>query len=191
VPSKNAYASQTSSIGADTLAGQGSASGSASAPLGGASAGSSYRVRFSVDTPFDFTLTGLLTGSRFVTGQGYAEDRYEPTAVRRFGIDLLQKSISTVLGRPWHDATSGMIAANARALPILARPYTSGAPEVEALIRLHDEGLRVEEVAVHMRERSSGESKLQGKKAVVLVLTVIGTLATAEIMRRRRRARGG
>ena len=82
----------------------------------------------------------VAVGSRFVTGQGYAEDRYEPTAVRRFGIDLLQKSISTVLGRPWHDATSGMIAANARALPILARPYTSGAPEVEALIRLARRG---------------------------------------------------
>ncbi len=113
--------------------------------------------------------TDVAVGSRFASGHGYAEDRYEPTAVRRFGIDLLQRSISTVLGRPWHDATSGMIAANARALPILARPYTSGAPEVEALIRLHDQGLRVEEVPVHMRERSSGESKLQGKKAVVLV----------------------
>ena len=28
----------------------------------------------------------------------------------------------------------------------------------------------------HMRERASGESKLAGKKALVLVLTVIGTL---------------
>jgi hypothetical protein len=37
-----------------------------------------------------------------------------------------------------------------------------------------------------MRERSSGESKLQGKKAIVLVLTVIGTLLTAEYLRRRR-----
>jgi hypothetical protein len=94
--------------------------------------------------------------------------------------------MSVVLGRPFHDATSGMYAANARALPILARPYTSGAPEVEAVLRLHEEGLRVEEVPVHMRERSSGESKLQGKKAIVLVLTVIGTLLTAEYLRRRR-----
>ena len=37
-----------------------------------------------------------------------------------------------------------------------------------------------------MRERASGESKLQGKKAVVLVLTVIGTLIAAEGWRRRR-----
>ena len=57
---------------------------------------------------------------------------------------------------------------------------------VEALIRLHNAGLRVDEVPVDMRKRTSGESKLQGKKALVLVLTVIGTLVTAEIVRRRR-----
>ena len=53
-------------------------------------------------------------------------------------------------------------------------PYASGAPEVEGLLRLKREGFRVEEVAVHMRDRASGESKLQGKKAVKLVLTVVG-----------------
>jgi hypothetical protein len=95
-----------------------------------------------------------------------------------------------VLGRPFQDATSGMYAANRKALPVLARPYTSGAPEVEAILRLSDEGLRVMEVPVDMRERAGGESKLQGKKAAVLVLTVIGTLLTAGYLRRRR-SRGG
>ena len=79
-----------------------------------------------------------------------------------------------------------MYAANARATAILAQPYTSGAPEVEAVLRLDDAGLRVEEVPVEMRERASGESKLQGKKALVLVLTVAGTLISAELLRRRR-----
>ena len=128
----------------------------------------------------------VAVGSRFAPGEGYDADRYEPTPARKLGTGLLRGSMSMVLGRPFHDATSGMYAANARALPILARPYTSGAPEVEAVLRLHEEGLRVQEVAVHMRERSSGESKLQGKKALVLVLTVIGTLLTAELLRRRR-----
>jgi hypothetical protein len=82
-----------------------------------------------------------------------------------------------------------MTAADARALPLLSEPYSSGAPEVEALIRLHNAGLRVDEVPVDMRERASGESKLQGKKAVVLVVTVIGTLIAAEGWRRRRARR--
>jgi hypothetical protein len=70
-----------------------------------------------------------------------------------------------------------MYAVNAAALPFLAEPYTSGAPEVQALLRLHGAKLQVDEVPVHMRERASGESKLRGKKAVLLVLTVAATLA--------------
>ena len=81
-----------------------------------------------------------------------------------------------VLGRPFADATSGMYAVNAKAMPILSVPYSTGAPEVEGLLRLRDAGLVVEEIPVHMRERASGESKLAGKKALLLVLTVIGTL---------------
>ena len=89
------------------------------------------------------------------------------------------------LGRPFNDATSGLYAANAKALPTLSQPYDSGAPEVEAVLRLHDEGLRVEEVPVDMRERAGGESKLKGKKALLLVLTVIVTLLSAKRLRGR------
>jgi glycosyltransferase involved in cell wall biosynthesis len=129
----------------------------------------------------------VAVGSRFATpgGNGFSRERYDAGAVRRLGTGLLRRSIEVVLDRPFHDATSGMYAVNARAMPILARPYTSGAPEVEAVLRLHEEGLKVDEIPVEMRERASGESKLQGKKALVLVLTVAGTLITAEYLRRR------
>jgi hypothetical protein len=80
-----------------------------------------------------------------------------------------------------------MYAVNAKALPLLAEPFTSGAPEVEALIRIADAGLRLEEVPVNMAERAGGESKLRGRKAVALVVTVAGTLALAWLGRRRRR----
>jgi glycosyltransferase involved in cell wall biosynthesis len=125
-------------------------------------------------------------GSRFAEGDGYADDRYDPSPARRFGIGLLQKAMHLRLGRPFHDPTSGMAAVNAQAMAVMARPYTSGAPEVEALLRLKEAGLRVEEVAVHMRERQSGESKLQGRKAVKLVLTVVGTLLFFRWLRHRR-----
>jgi glycosyltransferase involved in cell wall biosynthesis len=130
----------------------------------------------------------VAVGSRYATagGNGFSRERYETSPARRLGTGLLRRSIEIVLDRPFHDATSGMYAVNARAMAILAQPYTSGAPEVEAVLRLHEEGLRVEEVPVEMRERASGESKLQGKKAVMLVLTVAGTLITAEYLRRRR-----
>ena len=130
----------------------------------------------------------VAVGSRYATasGDGFSRERYETSPARRLGTGLLRRSIEVVLDRPFHDATSGMYAVNAKALPALARPYTSGAPEVEAVLRLHEEGLRVDEIPGEMRERTSGESKLQGKKALVLVLTVAGTLITAEFLRRRR-----
>jgi len=127
----------------------------------------------------------VAVGSRFATGDGYEAYRYRPSAARRFGTALLRRSMAFTLRRPFLDATSGMYAANAKALPVLARPYTSEAPEVQALLRLHEAGLRVEEVPVEMRPRASGKSKLQGKKAVLLVFTVIGTLFAADRLRKR------
>ena len=128
----------------------------------------------------------VAVGSRFVSGDGYAPYRYRPSPARRLGTGLLRRSVAVVLRRPFADATSGLYAVNAQALPLLAEPYASGAPEVEALIRLVDAGLRVDEVAVNMSPRAGGESKLRGGKAVKLVLTVMGTLGLALLARRRR-----
>jgi glycosyltransferase involved in cell wall biosynthesis len=127
----------------------------------------------------------VAVGSRFASGDGYAAYRYEPSAARRFGTALLRRSMNVALRRPFLDATSGMYAANAKALPILAQPYTSEAPEVQALLRLEEAGLRVDEVPVDMRPRASGESKLQGRKAVLVVLTIVGTLLALDRFRRR------
>jgi glycosyltransferase involved in cell wall biosynthesis len=118
----------------------------------------------------------VAVGSRFVSGEGYPDYRYEASGARRFGHFVLRRAIRWRLGGPMMDATSGMYAVNERAMPILAKPYQAGAPEVEGLTRLAAAGLRIEEVPVDMRDRTSGESKLQGKKAVMLVLTVTGML---------------
>jgi glycosyltransferase involved in cell wall biosynthesis len=128
----------------------------------------------------------VAVGSRFVSGAGYEPYRYRPDHARRFGTALLRRALRVPLGKRFADATSGMYAANAKALPLLAAPYESGAPEVEALMRLTRAGLRVDEVAVNMRERASGESKLQGRKAFMLVVTVIGALVGGVVAARRR-----
>jgi len=128
----------------------------------------------------------VAVGSRFVSGDGYAPYRYRPSAARRLGTGLLRRSVSIVLRQPFADATSGMYAVNDKSMPLLASPYTSGAPEVEALIRIVNAGLRLMEVPVNMAPRAGGESKLRGGKAVKLVLTVVGTLLLAEWARRRK-----
>jgi len=128
----------------------------------------------------------VAVGSRFVSGEGYAPYRYKPARARRFGTALLRRAMRLVLGRPFGDATSGLYAVNAKALPLLAEPFSTEAPEVEALIRITDAGLRLEEVPVNMAERAGGESKLRGSKAVRVVVTVIATLVAARWLRRRR-----
>jgi hypothetical protein len=127
----------------------------------------------------------VAVGSRFVSGDGYEPYRYKPSPARRLGTGVLRRALRFQLGRPFGDATSGMYAAAATAFPVLAQPYTTGAPEVQGLLRLADAGLVVEEVPVDMRERVSGESRISGKKAVSLVLTVTGTIVLYRWMKRR------
>jgi glycosyltransferase involved in cell wall biosynthesis len=128
----------------------------------------------------------VAVGSRFASGEGYAPHRYRPGPSRRFGIAVLRRAISRVLGRPFADATSGLYAVNAQALPLLAEPFRTEAPEVEALIRISDAGLRLDEVPVNMTARAEGRSKLRGGRAVKVVLTVVATLVIARRLRRRK-----
>jgi glycosyltransferase involved in cell wall biosynthesis len=128
----------------------------------------------------------VAVGSRFVSGDGYEPYRYLPSLARRVGTGLLRRGMKLVLRRPFADATSGLYAVNAKALPVLAEPFRTEAPEVEALLRLSDAGLRVEEVPVRMEPRAGGVSKLRGRKAVKVTVTVIGTLVAARFLRSRR-----
>jgi glycosyltransferase involved in cell wall biosynthesis len=128
----------------------------------------------------------VAVGSRFVSGDGYEPYRYMPSPARRFGTALLRRGMRLALRRPFADATSGLYAVNAKALPLLAEPFRTEAPEVEALLRLADAGLRVDEVPVRMEERTGGESKLRGRKAVKVTVTVIGTLLAARLLWSRR-----
>jgi glycosyltransferase involved in cell wall biosynthesis len=127
----------------------------------------------------------VAVGSRFVSGDGYEAYRYQPSPPRQVGTALLRRGMKVALRRPFADATSGLYAVNAAALPVLAEPFRTEAPEVEALLRLSDAGLRVEEVPVRMEPRASGESKLRGRKAVKVIATIIGTLVAARVWRRR------
>jgi glycosyltransferase involved in cell wall biosynthesis len=128
----------------------------------------------------------VAVGSRFVSGDGYEPYRYRPSPARQFGTALLRRGMKLALRRPFGDATSGLYAVNAKALPVLAEPFRTEAPEVEALLRLSDAGLRVEEVPVRMEPRAGGVSKLRGRKAVRVTATVIGTLVAARLLKARR-----
>jgi glycosyltransferase involved in cell wall biosynthesis len=132
-------------------------------------------------------LCDVAVGSRFVSGDGYEPYRYDPGGARRLGIAVLRRAMEVVLERPFADATSGLYAVNAKALPTLAEEFQSEAPEVEALIRIVEAGLRLDEVPVSMEPRAGGKSKLRGGRAVKVVLTVAGALLVAKAVQSRRR----
>ena len=56
---------------------------------------------------------------------------------------------------------------------------------MQAILRLHEAELRVDEIPVEMRARASGESKLQGRKGIMVVPTIAGTLLALDRWRRR------
>jgi glycosyltransferase involved in cell wall biosynthesis len=128
----------------------------------------------------------VAVGSRFVADDSHAANRYKPTPERALGTGALRRLRELRLERPIGDATSGLYAVNDKAIALLAEPYSSGAPEVEGLIRIVEAGLRLDEVPVDMRERASGKSKLRGIVSVKLVVTVLLTVFTGWKLWRRR-----
>jgi glycosyltransferase involved in cell wall biosynthesis len=127
----------------------------------------------------------VAVGSRFLAESGKDGERYKPPPERVVGTALLRLLMRLRLGQPISDGTSGMYAVNRRALGLLSDPYVCEAPEVEALMRITDAGLRLREVPVHMRQREHGESSFRGRRAVELVVTIGLTLFAGELMRRR------
>ena len=119
----------------------------------------------------------VAVGSRFVSGDGLpGSTATSPARARQFGTGAAAAGDEGGARAPLPRRDERDVRGRRAAMPILAEPYESGAPEVESLLRLQRGGLTVVEVPVDMRERASGESKLQGKRAVQLVRTVAGTL---------------
>jgi hypothetical protein len=128
----------------------------------------------------------VAVGSRFLPESGEDGQRYRPTAERVVGTSLLRLLMRLRLGEPISDATSGLYAVDRAALALLADPYVSASPEVEALVRISKAGLRLVEVPVHMRQREHGESSFTGRRAAALVVSIGLTLFAGELLRRQR-----
>ena len=98
----------------------------------------------------------MATGSRFLGDQ----DGYRPSRPRRAGIGVFAALVSLITGQRVTDATSGFRMSARRGIELFARDYPHDYPEVEAILLLHAHRLRVREVAVTMRARTSGRSTI-------------------------------
>lgn len=85
--------------------------------------------------------------------------RYAPTFLRRIGIGLFRGALNFVTRHHFTDTTSGLRAANRKAVELFASEYAGDYPELESLHSLVRNGLTFEEIPVVMLPRAGGRSK--------------------------------
>lgn len=110
----------------------------------------------------------IVVGSRFL-----APGDYRPSFFRRIGIWIFSRVLSSIIGMPVTDTTSGFRAANRRVIAQFSRVYPEDYPEVESLVVLHRAGLRIAEVPVRMRDRTGGRSSITPVRSAYYMVKVL------------------
>jgi len=110
----------------------------------------------------------MAIGSRFI-----GDSIYKASTMRRVGISILSKVISMTVGQKITDPTSGFRAANRKAIQLFALDYPQDYPEPEAIVLLHQCGLKMEEVPVKINQRYSGESSITKIRSVYYMVKVL------------------
>ena len=110
----------------------------------------------------------IVVGSRFAARDGH----YRSPLSRRLGIRLFAGIVSLLVGQRVTDTTSGFQALNRRGIALFAADYPHDYPEVEATVMVHRHRLRLREVPVVMRERSTGSSSITALRSVYYIAKV-------------------
>jgi glycosyltransferase involved in cell wall biosynthesis len=111
----------------------------------------------------------IVIGSRFA-GAG----KYRAPPVRRLGMRIFASFVSLLVGKSLSDTSSSFRAINRRALSLFAVDYPHGYLEtIEATVMAVRYGLRIEEVPVQMRERTSGRSSLTTSISLFYTIKVV------------------
>jgi glycosyltransferase involved in cell wall biosynthesis len=97
----------------------------------------------------------IAVGTRFAGGR-----TYRPSLARRIGIVLFAGLVSLIVRQRVTDTTSGFRAMNRRGIRLFANDYPHDYPEVEATVLVYRHRLRLIEVPVAMRQRSTGRSSI-------------------------------
>lgn len=110
----------------------------------------------------------LVVGSRFLN-----QKDYKPSFFRQIGISFFSFLLSIILGMRVTDTTSGFRAVNKRVINFFSDIYPDDYPEVEALVLLHKEGFKINEVAVNMKQRKGGRSSITPFKSIYYMIKVL------------------
>jgi glycosyltransferase involved in cell wall biosynthesis len=122
----------------------------------------------------------MVCGSRFLT----ADNRYPAPISRRTGIHVFAFVLSRIVGQRVSDPTSGFRLYNQRAIRLFARDYPPDYPEVEAVLMLHANRLRMAEVPVLMHRRRNGRSSITKTRSLYYMVKVSLAVLVALVRRR-------
>ena len=128
--------------------------------------------------PIEAGEADLVIGSRFVAG-----GTYRPPFARRVGIRIFARLVSILGGQRVTDTTSGFVALDRRGIELFAAQFPHDYPEVEATLVALRSGLRVAQVQVAMRERTTGTSSITFVRSLYYIVKVMLALLVASLRR--------
>jgi len=151
-------------------------------------------VQVDADGQHDTAAASLLVeavttgGADVAVGTRFGAD-YRVSRVRRFSMRVLSRLVSRRIGTTVSDTTSGFRAFSHEAALRFASSYPTQylSDTVEALLLAHDQGLRVVEVPVRMRERMGGQASSGRFKSVYHLVRLVLVIS----LHRFRRPRSG
>ena len=121
----------------------------------------------------------LVIGSRFVDPGG----TYRPPFARRLGIRVFARLVSVLGGQRVTDTTSGFVALDRAGIELFAAEYPHDYPEVEATLVALRSGLRLAQVQVEMRDRTTGSSSITFVRSLYYIVKVMLALLVASLRR--------
>jgi glycosyltransferase involved in cell wall biosynthesis len=133
-------------------------------------------------------LDALRTGSNeadMVYGTRFRGDPgYKVPLGRRVGNLIFSLVLTAITRQRITDPTSGFRMVNGRGIELFARDYPHDYPEVEAILMLHNNRLRIHEVQVRMNARGFGRSSIDYPRAAYYMIKVMLALFVGLLRRR-------
>ena len=129
--------------------------------------------------PIEAGEADVVIGSRFVDPSG----AYRAPFARRMGIRVFARLVSLLGGQRVTDTTSGFVALDRAGIELFAAEYPHDYPEVEATLVALRSGLRLAQVQVEMRERTTGTSSITFVRSLYYIVKVTLALLVASMRR--------
>ncbi|RFS13364.1 glycosyltransferase family 2 protein [Emticicia sp. C21] len=113
------------------------------------------------------TQANVTIGSRFILKEGF-----QSSFLRRSGIAYFHRLNQLFTGKRILDITSGFRLLDKKAIGIAAENYPDEYPEPESLVAFAKARLRIQEIAVIMKERQGGQSSIRSFSSIYYMIKV-------------------